>query len=116
VRDLIITALATIALVCVLLLVSAAGCATVPAPSVVPYSEPVVSLDTVPARAIAYPGSGVYPIGQGVTVRLTGWLHEDQTVDSVTSWPTIGGTRYVYRNGAIYTSGPADFLTVEVTR
>jgi hypothetical protein len=44
----------TIAAVSVLLLVGAQGCATVPAPSPVPYSEPVLSLDTAPVPLPPY--------------------------------------------------------------
>ena len=53
-KDLLIYTCIGIALVLVLLLVGASGCATVPAPSPVPYSEPVVSLDTAPVPLPPY--------------------------------------------------------------
>jgi hypothetical protein len=68
----------TLAAVSVLLLVGASGCATVPAPTLVPYSEPVVSLDATPVPSTR---TGVYIISEVHemftlfdTVRVTNWV------------------------------------------
>jgi hypothetical protein len=92
------------------------SCATTKPPVGEAYVRPQADPNhPLPSVVQAWPASGIYPIGQGVKVRYTSF-GRDSLIDSVTSYPVVGSTQYVYRNGERWLSGPADFSTVEVVR
>ena len=112
VKDLLIYTCIGIALVLVLLLVGASGCATVPAPSPVPYSEPVVSLDTAPVPLPPY--RSVVEIVQLNDVGMPERTTRD-TVDLV--WDGGPQTAWTRRAGEYERPWPKDrYLVREVGR